>query len=262
MRWNKKLGCLTLALLLLAAVPAAWAEEGQVQGAVWLDKTPDGIMNDEGRVKNAAVILERKTETGEGEEVARAVTGPDGAYSLAIPEAGVYRLRIELPEKYHFTLHGQDSAALPIQGSVSRTPYFEAADGEEKTLNIGSTKGRASVTFMVFEDANGNGGRASAEKRLRNVRVGVAYEYDGETYTVAETLTPLGGRITLTYLSPGTYVAYFEVPEGYRVGPMGSKFSGWYNCFIQEGNLGYTVPFTVGIKDNQWVGAGVMRIAE
>lgn len=249
------------ALVLLLTLTAALAEDGEVRGTVWVDKTPDGLWDGEPTVKNVTVILEKTEAEGDEKEIARAVTERDGAFALTASEPGDYRLRIELPEEYHFTLHGLDSMALPIQGGVGYTPVFSLEAGEIRNMNIGTTKGRASVTFMVFEDANQNGGRASAEKRLSHVRVGVLYEYEGQTYTVAETTTPVGGRITLTHLSPGTYRAYFEMPEGYRAGPMGTKFSGWYNCFTQEGNLGLTVPFTVGIGDNQWVGAGVVKTA-
>ena len=262
MNRNRKICCWILLLLMMAMVPAARGESGRIQGAVWKDQTPDGMMDDEIRVEGAVIILEKKTEEGESEEIARTESDADGAYSLAVPESGTYRLRVELPPNYRFTFHGADSAVLPAQGSESFTPYFEAADGDVISLNIGTTRSKAAVTFMVYEDANGNGSRASAEKRLRNVRVGILYEYEGETYTVAETLTPTGGRITLEDLSPGTYRAYFEVPEGYRVGPMGRKFSGWHSCFTQEGNMGFTVPFTVNVRENQWVGAGVVRADE
>jgi hypothetical protein len=264
MRRNQRLCCLTLVLLLLVSVPSAFAEEGRVQGTVWHDDTPDGLMNDEACVPGAVIVLEKMAGEGGITETARTESDENGFYSLTVPETGTYRLRVELPADYLvFSLFGQDSSVLPIQGSIGFTRYFETAGGENKTMNIGASKSSgATVTIVVYNDANGNGSRASGEKLLSNVRVGLLYEYEGETWTVAE-LTPsfvTKYGIRLKFLSPGTYRAYFEVPKGYRVGPMGSKFSGWYSCFTQEGDMAYTVPFTVGLRDNQYIGAGVMKI--
>ena len=216
MRTNKIIFCLVFVLLLLLAViPSVLAEEGKVQGTVWLDKTPDGVMDDAGRLAKITVILQKKVAEGDAEEVARTVSEADGAYSIAIPEAGTYRLRIELPSRYYFTIHGQDSSALPAQGHASCTPWFDAADGEEKTLNIGATETSAIVTFMVFVDEDGNGTRANAEQWLSKVRVGLIYEYEGETYTIVDTIKPYDLPFALKHLSIGTYRAFFEVPEGY-----------------------------------------------
>ena len=170
---------------------------------------------------------------------------------------------MRLPSEYRFTIHGLDSAALPAKGSAGYTPFFRVEAGEMKQVNIGATRTQAYVTVMVFEDLNRNGGRASAEPRIPNVHIQLIYDYEGETYVVTEIVTPVGGRLTTGELSPGTYRARLILPKKYEVGPLGTTFSGWYNCFVpDEEGTGVTREFTLGAKDNQWLGAGMVPKAQ
>ena len=129
MGWQRKqrfLFLLLAVLLLLGLAVCAQAAGGEISGIVWLEKTVDGAMGNESGLAGAAVTLEHRLPDGSEEQLATVKTDRDGAYAFSVSEAGEYRLNIELPADYQFTLHGTASSALPAQGNRSVTPLKAA----------------------------------------------------------------------------------------------------------------------------------------
>lgn len=252
---------LLTALLLVLAVPSALAEEGQVSGLVWLEKTVDGVIGgNESGVSGAKVTLERRNENGDPQVAVNTTTDKSGNFYFSSLPAGDYRLRIEVSSEYHFTEFGQGSAALPAQGNVSYSPYFTVQDGQSLIKDIGLTKSYASVSVIAFEDENANGGRMQSEELIRNVQVEVIYEYEGEAYSIAAAITNRQGEALLQHLSPGTYRVRVTLPENFVVGPLGQKINGFYNCILpNEDNTGLSEPFTLNAKEGVTMGIGMVR---
>ena len=251
---------LSLLLLMLGAV-GALADSGQVSGTVWLDKTVDGRMDgSEAGVANVAITLEKRSENGRIQMVGSTSTAKTGAFAFPSLSAGEYRLRFEAADAYHFTFHGQDSAALPAMGSMSYTPWFSLEDGGSKSMNAGLTKSSCSVSLVAFEDVNANGGRMQSEPLVRGVQAELIYEYEGETYLVAFASTDRQGQALFRGLSPAVYRLRATLPEHYAVGPLGQKINSFYNCVLPtEDGVGLSDPFTLEAKESVAMGIGLVR---
>ena len=247
-------------LLALGLMPAQ-AEGAQISGMAWLDKTVDGLCNNESGLADVKITLEKKNADGSVSALASVETQRDGSFAFSVSAAGEYRLSVEAPEDYQFTLHGQGSKALPAQGNRSVTPYFSVQDGDFVTQNIGLTKSTSYISFYAFEDENANGGRMLSEALIRDVLVELLYEYEGETYLIASGTTNRNGELSLRDLSAGTYRVRATLPdENYVMGPLGEKINGYYNCIVAgEGNTGLSEPVTLGAKDSFAMGIGAVR---
>ena len=248
-------------LLLLLGVQSALAENGQVYGIVWVDKTADGVIGGgESGLSGAKVTLEIKDENGKAQVAVNTTSSKSGDFLFSGLKAGEYRLRIELAKEYHFTLQGLDSFMLPAQGNVSYSPWFSLSENEQRQLNAGATKSSCSVNVIAFEDLNENGGRMQTEPLMRSVLVEVVYEYQGETYMIASGITDRDGQALIKNLSPGTYRVRVTFPDHFTAGPLGQKINTFYNCVIpDENNIGFSEPFTLDIKESIGMGVGMVR---
>ena len=249
------------ALLLFLGVQGALADNGQVSGIVWLDKTADGVIaSGEGGLSGAKVTLEIKDENGKAQVAMNATSSKSGDFLFSGLKAGEYRLRVELGKEYHFTLHGLDSAMLPAQGNVSYSPWFSLAENEKRQANVGATKSACSVSLIAFEDLNANGGRMQTEPLVRSVLTEVLYEYQGETYMIATGITDRDGQALIRELSPGAYRVRVTFPDHFTAGPLGQKINTFYNCIIPgEDNTGLSEPFTLAVKESVGMGVGLVR---
>ena len=157
------------------------AEGAQISGQVWVESDIDGLMlKGEAALSKAKITLEQKTADGSIVAMAEQTTARDGLFAFSVPQSGEYRLYIELPYNYQFTMHGGDSAALPAQKNKSYTPFFTLEDGQMLTANIGTTRYTCYLSMYAFEDLNTNGGRMQTEPQIRNVIIDLLYEYNGE----------------------------------------------------------------------------------
>ena len=248
-------------LLLFLGIQGALAENGQVSGIVWLDKTADGVIaSGEGGLSGAKVTLEIKDESGKAQVAVNATSSKSGDFLFTDLKAGEYRLRVELGKEYHFTLHGLDSVMLPAQGSVSYSPWFALGENEKRQANVGATKSSCGVNLIAFEDQNANGGRMQTEPLVRGVLAEVIYEYQGETYMIASGVTDRDGQALIKELSPGTYRVRVTFPDHFTAGPLGQKINTFYNCIVPgEDNTGLSEPFTLAVKESVGMGLGLVR---
>lgn len=111
-------------LLLFIGMASCQAESAQVSGVVWLDKEIDGLNQDERGLSEVKVTLIRRLDDGTEMELASARTEKNGSYAFSVSEAGEYCLEFQLAKDYRFTVHGQDSSALPSQDNVSSPLIF------------------------------------------------------------------------------------------------------------------------------------------
>ena len=252
-----------LAILFLALMACcAAAEGGQISGAVYYDRNNNGVMDEkEAAIPNAKVFLEQRGEDGSVKELAGKTISREGDFAFAVNQAGEYRLRVELPRDYYFTLHGEGSRALPAQNNKSATPFFHMADGGIETVNIGGAKSLGILSLVAFVDNNANGGRASTEPFLRGVVGELFYEYEGETYPVAKVTSDKNGSMLLRDLSPATYTLKITLPENYVVGPKGEKINTWYNCINagEEEGTGFSDPLVLEPNHTISMGVGAVK---
>ena len=250
------------ALFLLLGVQGALAENGQVSGIVWQDKTADGVIaGGETGLAGAKVTLEIKDANGKPQVAVNATSSKSGDFLFTNLGAGEYRLRIELDKDYHFTLFGLDSAMLPAQGNVSYSPWFTLGENESRQMNAGATKSSCSVNLIAFEDENANGGRMQTEPLLKGVLTEVLFEYQDETCLIASAVTDRDGQALIRDLSPGTYRVRVTFPDHFTAGPIGQKLNTFYNCILpsEDNATGLSEPFTLSVKESMSMGAGMVR---
>jgi len=249
---------LLVCLLLLILAAAALADGAQVSGTVYVDRNNDGVMQaNDGPIEKAKVSLQQRLDDGTVRDLAAKTVGQDGAFAFAVNQAGQYRLYIELPSDYMFTLHGEGSCALPANRNKSCTPWFTLNNGDSPVMNVGGTKTKSALVITAFVDKNANGGRADNEAALKNVKGELLYEYEGETYVVATITSDSAGTMSMRELSPATYRFRVTLPENYVIGPKGEKNNVWYNRInaLEDGTgisdplvleSGHNIGFAVG----------------
>lgn len=248
-------------LFVLFFVSGCLAEGGQIHGVVWVEKTSDGVYGSgESGYENAKITLERLDESGVPQVAINTTSSRSGEFAFGNLPDGQYRIRVEVQSDYRFALHGLDSAALPAQGSVSYTPYFQVSGGDLLEKSIGLLKTYASVTLVAFEDTNENGGRMQAEPAVRGISAELLYDYDGVTYVVATAVTDRNGEALIRDLSPGSYRLRVYLPENNAPGPMGQKMNTFYNCFMSETEQTAVTPyFSIATKESIGLGIGLVR---
>ncbi len=262
MRGRIKFGfmLLTLALFLAVGLSAAQAAGGNVSGTVWVEKTVDGEWIGESGFSGARLTLEERRADGTLAAAGNAVTNNNGEFIFSSVPDGEYRLKVEVTSDYRFTLFGLDSDALPAQGSVSYSPYFSVQNGRSVEKNFGITKNYATISVVAFEDSNANGGRMTSEPLLRNVRVEVVYEYEGDWLVIATATTDKDGEALIRELSPATYQLRVALPGNYVFGPLGQKMNLFYNCIQSVGdNLGMSEPFMAETRETMGLGIGAVK---
>ena len=256
--WIVLIGCL---LLLILGAAGAMAE-GQVSGTVWVEKTIDGRYDsgENAYGSGAKITLEKRYPNSQNDQYINRMSDQSGVFVFSGLAAGEYRMRIEVMNEYRFTAHGADSCILPSQGNIGYTPYFTVRDGVNLTMNVGLTKTYCAVSLIAFVDENSNGGRLQQEPLVQGVQAEVLYEYAGETYVIASSVTNYQGEAVLRDLSPGTYRVRVTLPNNLVIGPMGQKINTFYNCFYANAdNTGISDSFTLAAKESVGMGIGLVR---
>ena len=256
--WIVLLGCL---LFLFLGVSGALAES-RVAGTVWVEKTVDGVyQGDEGIYGSGAKItLEKRYPSGGNDQYYSSTSDVNGYFAFSGLQAGEYRIRVEVSNEYRFTVHGMGSSVLPAQGAVGYTPYFTVRDGDTAKMNIGLTRSNSAVSLLAFIDENANGGRMQQEPLVQGVQAELLYEYAGETYVIASSMTNYQGEAVIRDLSPGTYKVHVILPNNLVIGPIGQKINTFYNCFYANADgSGTSAAFSLAAKEGIGMGVGMVR---
>lgn len=249
--------CLFLALMTCAAL----ADGAQISGTVYIDRNNDGAMqSNEKGLQQSKVVLQEVSQDGSVRDLASKTVGADGAFAFAVNQAGDYRLYVELPAEYYFTLHGEGSCILPSNSRKSASPVFSLSDGESRMMDVGGSKVHANLVLTAYVDNNANGGRAENEPLLRGVVAELTYEYEGTAYTVATAKSDRSGVIYFRDLSPATYTVRVTLPENYVIGPKGERNSAWYNSInANEDGTGVSDALTLLPGHNMGLAVGAVK---
>ncbi len=255
--------CFLLILLtLLLLTVCAHAGDASVSGQAWYDASGDGIHKEGARaLARVSITLYRVEADGSETRLGQQGTRVDGTYAFTGLDAGTYVLSVTLPTEHEFIAPKEGgSVILPATGQISRSLPFVLEDGQHlDNMHIGASKASCFIKVYVFEDANQNGGRSSAEATLRYVPVSLYYEINGEWLEVLVEKTDIEGCATFWRLTPGTYRVAVTLPKGYIIGPMGEKINGWYNCFPpQDGAFSMTEPIDVARGESLGLGVGAV----
>ncbi len=247
------LTALTAALLPGLASPAG---SGFITGTVYFDRNLNGQL-DAGENTLSGVEL---TLARDGAEVASLSTNADGSYSFSGLADGEYTVQARLPEDHIAAPHlTGGNELIPSGGRRAQTVPLQISGGASINADLGamSQKNGSYVRAVAFGDSNLNGGRFSSEPLLKGTEVSLLIEIDGVYYTVATESTDKEGLATLPRVAPGIYVLEATMPEGYVVGPLGSKLTQFYNTIIPtEGRSGRSAPFKLPVSGSLGLGIG------
>ena len=194
-------------LLGLDLANATTVTTGSVAGTIFKDFNANGKQDaGEGPLASVRVYVDSnkngKYDAGEP----TALTDASGNYKIANLNAGSYVVREVTPAGYKIQ--------APAAGSFSVT----LATGEDLIGdNFADAPIRAAITGNVFNDANGDGAKQTAEVGLIGWRVYIDANNNGK-FDTGETsvLTNSLGNYSLANLVPGSYVVRDIVPAGWR----------------------------------------------
>lgn len=257
---DRRLAVILMLLMVLvsAIVPtlASPAGAGFITGTVYIDRNVNGQMDaGENGVSGAELTLLR------GElEVQNLRSNADGSYSFSSLPDDVYVIRARLPEDHIPTSYlAGGSELIPSGGRTSQTIPLNISSGASLNINLGAmnqTNG-SFVRAIAFGDDNLNGGRFSNEPLLRGVQVELLININDQYFAAASGETDREGQVTLPRVAPGTYVLGAAMPEGYIIGPLGSKINLFYNTILpDEGSYGQSEPFTLPESGSLGLGIG------
>lgn len=201
---NRHLALLILmliALLGLSMTSLASDSGSSVEGYLFIDKNFDGFM-DEGESRISGIKL--SLMQGE-QEVQSLRTNENGSFSFSDVKAGEYTVQVRLLDDYIPTRYqSEGSRLIPSSSPVSRTAPFLVSSGLPYKLNLGAINGQngSFIRAVAFGDDNLNGGRFSSEPLLRDVKVELLSQIDGQFYVVESGETDREGTVTLPRVAP------------------------------------------------------------
>lgn len=177
-----------------------------ISGAVWEDSAYDGKRSrEESGVAGAQIEL---IDAANGETVASAQTGEDGAYSIGYVRTGTYTVKVTLPDGRIFTCEGE-SAISDRDASAGETAPFALAMGEGRdALDIGAIL-PAAIGGILYVDSDENGARDANEAGLKGAVITLM---QGGT-VVATCETGADGAYAFETVRPGTYRVRVTLPE-------------------------------------------------
>ncbi|MBY0460257.1 MAG: carboxypeptidase regulatory-like domain-containing protein, partial [Gemmataceae bacterium] len=201
--------------------------QAAVGGRAWADAVAAGVSGaqDAGEAGVGGVFVSLLDT--DNRVVASTATDEDGQYAFYDLTPGDYRVRFGLPPGQQFVAPGvgdelHDSDALTggytATFAVTGDP---AADADLLHLDAGLTadaSATASVSDLVWDDANGNGVQDSGEGGLAGVLVTLL---DGADAPVALAQTDSAGHYAFTGLAAGSYRVAFGTPSGFTPSPAG-----------------------------------------
>ncbi|MCI6038898.1 MAG: carboxypeptidase regulatory-like domain-containing protein [Clostridiales bacterium] len=235
-------------------------ENGVISGIAFLDLNYNGRL-DEGEPGYAGVTLEALRGSG-AESQGKVATGEDGSFRLEGLRGGEYQLRAILPNDGSiFSVTGVGNAAevnLFEQRSTRREftiGGLTLGSGGETSALVGVAR-TASVSGVVFEDAEYDGVCGGSDKRLSGIKVNAV---DASGQTVATATTNAKGEYTLTGIMPGVYTVQVQRKAGYGFTRLRPEEDGGSHVTALVGEMGMTAEMDIAMgEDITGVNAGML----
>lgn len=191
------------------------ARNARLGDLVWLDTNGDGLINNGelGVPKVTVVLLSSCT----GNMVLTTTqTDSSGLYNFTNLGPGQYRLLINLPTGYGFSLQNQgsdDAVDSDINPVTSLSDCITVGEGQRDTrwdigLKLTQGPGSAAVGDHVWNDLDLNGLQSTGEVSLSGAKVGL---YRNGMLLSAQQ-TDAGGNYLFSNLTPGSYYLCFQPP--------------------------------------------------
>ncbi len=209
---------------------------GSLSGTVYYDDNFSSVReNGERAASNVTVTL----IDANGKTVATARTDRNGLYQFENLAPGDYRIRMTPVSGYAFTKEGAGSIVLNQEDGEGLSRVITVVMGDMLTnQNIGLIE-PATVSGVVFADANDNGLYDKNEKGLRGTVIKLMQE-NGEA---ASTTVDSSGKFSFNALMPGEYYLRYELPENAVFAP---RVDGG-NAIVGDGNIGAGDWFTLKV---------------
>lgn len=238
-------------------------QNGVIRGVAFMDSNYNGVY-DEGEPGYAGVTVEA-IKLSNSESFGKVVTGEDGAFAIENLRGGEYRLRAVLPN---------DGSIFSVAGTgdFSRVNLFEQRgsrrensiqpvtieSGGEASVVVGVARG-ATVSGVVFEDADYNGSLNGKEKTLSGIKV---YAVDSQNNILATATTIASGAYTLSDLMPGSYTIQVQRRSGYGFTRLRPNEQGGSHITALVGEMGVTAPMDISMAQTvTGVNAGMLPAA-
>jgi subtilase family serine protease len=180
---------------------------GSISGTVFSDNNGNGTLDSgEPGLSGWGVFIDYNHDGVFDDSDVRVFTNSSGAYSFPSLAAGTYYINEAVPAGY--TRTGVTTAGYTVTVT---------AGGAVAGKNFGNAPDTASVSGVVFNDANGDGIQDDGEAGLSGWGVFIDYNddhaFDGGDIRI---YTNANGTYTFAGLEPGTYHFNEAVPTGYK----------------------------------------------
>lgn len=235
-------------------------QNGVIRGVAFLDENYNGLY-DEGEPGYAGVTVEA-IKISNSDSMGKTVSGSDGSFKLENLRGGEYRLRAILPDDgsiFTITAAGTaDQVNLFEQRGARREntvqPLSIVSGGETFAL-IGVARS-ASISGVVFQDANYDGVLGSGEKVLSGVKV---FALDEAGNAVASAVTNAKGAYALTGIMPGNYTVSVQRKSGFGFTRLRSSEPSGSHVVALEGEYGVTGAISVAMgQEVKDINAGML----
>jgi protocatechuate 3,4-dioxygenase beta subunit len=175
-----------------------------LSGHVFLDQNGDGVQA-AGDINQAGITVRLLDSTGTPIAGKTAITDANGAYSFTGLKPGSYAVQVTAPTGDAFSSIGTNAnAALDsIVGTTGKTTAVTLVSGATVPNQNAAYYVPATVTALVYGDANGNGIKGTGETGVAGVTVKLLDASGNPTGLTA--ITNASGIATFTGLKPGTY---------------------------------------------------------
>ncbi len=198
----------------------ASSNRGTIASSVWEDRNANGVRDSgEAAIAGARVHL----FDANGQEVASTTTNAAGNYSFTT-DSGSYSVGIDAPAGYGFTEAnaGADDAIDSDVDAAGQSALFTLAAGSVIDPADAGLYRAASLSSLVWNDANKNGSLDSGEAGIGGVKVALL---DGAGTVVANAVSAADGSYDFGGLKPGAYSIDFDtatLPAGLAFSAAGS----------------------------------------
>lgn len=188
---------------------------GSIGDFVWNDMNGDGIQqNDEKGIADVVLHLFEYVNA-DTFYIGETQSDADGKYTFNDLKPGRYKVSVELPDGFEFTLPnvGNDNSDSDVVDGVIADIMLMS--GENNTSYDVGMYNFGSIGDFVWEDINGNGIQDSNEPGISGVTIGLTGVTASGLNVAYVVLTDADGHYLFDQLEPGDYTIEANLPAGY-----------------------------------------------